>query len=537
MKIQSKVPQSSSYEVFLQFIPIDPDTGESGVLSRGCFEMWVKSRKNAPKKPEASFRKAIIAHLRAKDGRRPFDPYSEKLVLEALRKRRIWPCFSGYTTDKGILKIGSKGFKKLGYHEEKSISDLSPVEDAPKQKKRSAVLKKKIVQKSNKVVTPPVSTPEHYFPGIDNDLSTFDLFLEDFGLLKGEENALDPNVFSEENISVLETFCDVTPFEIRHVKELRKETDLLFMQYFGLENYMKNNEDICGDIKLLRFLRQFEYNHEKAKQQIEEYLNWRVTFQVESIRTCLLDMDANMEKLKPVFKIGKLQNNVLPFFGQKVNGDVIDIFIVRKQTAEDENNMLQYLNDHISISEFRNRLSRIKRRVVKSKLLVDLTAINDDSSWESFPGFDQFGFEGVPIYKKSVANLSNLNISFSTQPEISGNYDWFYTIKFWRWYLLQLQHAHNTYNPQQIDEVHVVGRGYIFNVVALNVLAKPLKDYCKGIHLYSSASDLHKNFDRNILPKRFGGIVDDPIGGAVSRICLSALKPRDFDNRNQSFLT
>lgn len=52
----------SSFEVFMQFSK--PVNGSSRILSKECFETWVKTRRNGCKKPEFSFRKALIAHCK-----------------------------------------------------------------------------------------------------------------------------------------------------------------------------------------------------------------------------------------------------------------------------------------------------------------------------------------------------------------------------------------------------------------------------------------------------------------------------------------
>lgn len=54
----------SSFEVFQMFAPPD-EFGSSRILSKECFELWVKTRRNGLKSPEHSFRKALIAHRKS----------------------------------------------------------------------------------------------------------------------------------------------------------------------------------------------------------------------------------------------------------------------------------------------------------------------------------------------------------------------------------------------------------------------------------------------------------------------------------------
>eukprot|EP00924_Labyrinthula_sp_SR-Ha-C_P013483 maker-scaffold_5-snap-gene-4.5-mRNA-1 protein AED:0.01 eAED:0.01 QI:139/1/1/1/0.25/0.2/5/137/351 len=111
----------SSYEVFMYFAPEDPN-GRSRILSKECFEMWVGTRRNGVKRPEHSFRKALIAHLSGKDGRRPFTQSVENIVLREIRRKETWPCFRN-RNESQVVNIGKKGFRHLGFHEAKSKAD------------------------------------------------------------------------------------------------------------------------------------------------------------------------------------------------------------------------------------------------------------------------------------------------------------------------------------------------------------------------------------------------------------------------------
>ena len=100
----------SSYEIFVNF------ANKNQVLSKECYEMWVATRRNGVRNAEFSFRKALIAHLTGKDGRRPFPPGIERIVLHELRKKKTWPCFA-HRSEAHIVNIGKNGFNKPGYHE------------------------------------------------------------------------------------------------------------------------------------------------------------------------------------------------------------------------------------------------------------------------------------------------------------------------------------------------------------------------------------------------------------------------------------
>ena len=67
------------------------------------------------KHPEQSFHRTLISHVRGRDGRKPFTPKVEEMVLEQLRRKdkNIWDlCFP-----RNYLNVGRIGFRHLGYHE------------------------------------------------------------------------------------------------------------------------------------------------------------------------------------------------------------------------------------------------------------------------------------------------------------------------------------------------------------------------------------------------------------------------------------
>ena len=61
-----------------------------------------------------------------RDGRRPFPPDLEPLVVREIRKKETWPCFAG-STDSKVLNIGKKGFRHHAFHESLRASPATPV--------------------------------------------------------------------------------------------------------------------------------------------------------------------------------------------------------------------------------------------------------------------------------------------------------------------------------------------------------------------------------------------------------------------------
>lgn len=109
----------TSLEVFLRFVKEREDNSidASGVLSPGCFDEWVRTRKSMLKAPQESFRRTLTAHVTGLDGRKPFPPKVEQALLIELRQQRIWPCFKGVIVKGRRSNIGMQGFRTLGWHE------------------------------------------------------------------------------------------------------------------------------------------------------------------------------------------------------------------------------------------------------------------------------------------------------------------------------------------------------------------------------------------------------------------------------------
>jgi len=109
-----------SIQVFSKYIMRDEVTGEceaSKILSQECYEDWVRSRRKLPQKPPEAFRRALTAHVRGVDGRKPFPEDVEQSLLRELRKKRVWQCFRNVER---CGSIGVQGFPALGFHEQKA---------------------------------------------------------------------------------------------------------------------------------------------------------------------------------------------------------------------------------------------------------------------------------------------------------------------------------------------------------------------------------------------------------------------------------
>lgn len=127
--------EESSYKIFQRFTKYY-DNGKcdaSGIIGKECYKLWVKSRKYPPKSPHEAFRRAVTAHIRGNDGRRPFSEAAERSLLKELRKKKQWDAFSGTEH-----LVGVKGFTSLGHHE-KLRKGLNPQTN----KRKVAAMKKR----------------------------------------------------------------------------------------------------------------------------------------------------------------------------------------------------------------------------------------------------------------------------------------------------------------------------------------------------------------------------------------------------------
>eukprot|EP00924_Labyrinthula_sp_SR-Ha-C_P005170 maker-scaffold_1-snap-gene-23.24-mRNA-1 protein AED:0.02 eAED:0.02 QI:140/1/1/1/0/0/3/260/409 len=118
---------ATSYQIFMQFVKRSTDNSVdvSQVISKPCFQMWIQTRVEMPKKPEESFRKAVTAHLRGADRRKPFPADVEFELLKLVRKKHVWPAFLGTNSIVGII-----GFQGKGHWEKQKLTGIEkPAEE------------------------------------------------------------------------------------------------------------------------------------------------------------------------------------------------------------------------------------------------------------------------------------------------------------------------------------------------------------------------------------------------------------------------
>mmetsp|Transcript_12651 Transcript_12651/g.16438 ORF Transcript_12651/g.16438 Transcript_12651/m.16438 type:complete len:252 (+) Transcript_12651:95-850(+) len=168
---ESTAKEVSSFKVFKLFTKYDKENScdASGIVSKECFQKWKESRKKAPKNAQEAFRRALTAHIRGVDGRRPFPEEVEASLLAEVRKKKVWNCFEGC---EGCF-IGVQGFPSLGFHESKrnavKVANVRP--SFVPEKKEVSVSRKRIHEDSiwNMKPVSEVDTFDHLNAHIDDD--------------------------------------------------------------------------------------------------------------------------------------------------------------------------------------------------------------------------------------------------------------------------------------------------------------------------------------------------------------------------------
>eukprot|EP00924_Labyrinthula_sp_SR-Ha-C_P009469 snap_masked-scaffold_2-processed-gene-24.21-mRNA-1 protein AED:1.00 eAED:1.00 QI:0/0/0/0/1/1/4/0/302 len=123
----------TSYQVFEHFIYRNKIQKfvDQKIVSKECFEFWVKTRVSCLKHPEESFQRVVTAHLRGADSRKPFPADVEANLLSQIRKVLLEDkhpfnsCFQikEKANFKNIKIMRKKFFKPYGFHEKESNAE------------------------------------------------------------------------------------------------------------------------------------------------------------------------------------------------------------------------------------------------------------------------------------------------------------------------------------------------------------------------------------------------------------------------------
>eukprot|EP00924_Labyrinthula_sp_SR-Ha-C_P016004 maker-scaffold_4-snap-gene-16.4-mRNA-1 protein AED:0.02 eAED:0.07 QI:0/0/0.5/1/1/1/2/92/524 len=514
-RILSKSP--TGIDIFKKYVPLDP--GRSNIFSKACYEEWLNTRRKRPKEPQPSFRKAIIAHLRAKDGRRPFSEMEETIVLEELRRNEPWPCFKN-NQGRCFENVGTRTTKQPGFHESKHLKRKRNNIESNTNKE---AIKTSPEKKTDKVKAS--ATAKNSVEDVVVDIE-FSVLLEDKKFLESIELGQDQTIrnFPFETESILNTFCDVSEDEINLVKVIKPTIIKLYSEHYDEFDVDIKYPDVCGDLKILRLLRSCYYDFNKAITRTKETIHWRQTYSLDKIRQNLLKTNPCFHSLKKGFMIGN-NGGYFAFFSLLSNGNILDHITLKKRHPKDLDQLLSGLTEHYIVIEFRSifidRLSRIKRKVVCVECIMDFSEVNDKNSWSSIQEFDSAGF----------AMKEEPRLSKGEFDEFFSEYNWFEFCRKCAWWLKRVFNANTTYSPNVFNSLHVVGYGYIYNVFIINIiqtgLGKNRKEE-KILHLHSSHKELQKFFisiaERDELPKCLGGNIESFIGTDLSLLCLNSLR-------------
>ncbi|KAH9260684.1 hypothetical protein BASA81_001151 [Batrachochytrium salamandrivorans] len=112
-----------SIRLFRDSMVIRPDGSidASGVVSKACFQEWLKARNINESVGDAKrYQRVLSNHLSGVDGRCPFTEEEEEAILKVVRRKERWPCFGPN------ISIGHTGFRSKGYHEKQRERDSLP---------------------------------------------------------------------------------------------------------------------------------------------------------------------------------------------------------------------------------------------------------------------------------------------------------------------------------------------------------------------------------------------------------------------------
>jgi len=92
--------QESSIAVFRRFLVVTKvgdamlNVDASRVVSKECYQHWLKTRIGGTNEPERTFQRSLTAHLTGSDGRQAFLSEEEAAILKVVRIKRVWFVFN-----------------------------------------------------------------------------------------------------------------------------------------------------------------------------------------------------------------------------------------------------------------------------------------------------------------------------------------------------------------------------------------------------------------------------------------------------------
>ena len=244
----------------------------------------------------------------------------------------------------------------------------------------------------------------------------------------------------------------------------------------------------------------------ESLREIKLFLAWRKKYNVENIYDSLISENMCFESLRTELTIGK-NGGCYPFFSQSENGDITDIWVLRKQNDDSEEEIQQDLFSHIKLNEFRSividRLSYVKRRVVMFKVIYDLRVIKDSPD----------------------DHMQSNELKPEQAPRLV---DWWTALKKWEGFLKELIAMYSRWYGGSLSRCHVFGTGNVFKLFTSRI-AKKIFGLAIGndVNVLANQSDYHKVLEESFGDKRnwptfLDGGTKDPHNTELSQKKLSS---------------
>ena len=315
---------------------------------------------------------------------------------------------------------------------------------------------------------------------------------------------------AQTDYTILETFEDVSAVEVskvRHLKTLLKETYAKYWRdYYQVDREISFPSDVCGDVKLLRTLRLCSGNVDKTVDEVKKFLTWRKEYDIEDIRSLLIEKNYSLEELRERVVI-RDRHLFFPLFAQDACGDFIDVYGLSPKAENYVALIPDYFRTYATICEFKSivldRLSRLQRRVIKVSIVINGSVVTDSQPLQQPPDRNQ-----------------------------SSTGDWWKAIKLWGWFLEQNFTMHYRWYGGTIRNLYFLDVGGFSKRILKVITSLYLRKFNGEIDVLDTPEGKVRVLqdsigERNRWPRCVGGGCADPVISEVSNKRLSKLRTID----------
>jgi len=147
-KMDTFISRGTSLMLFRKWLIKDSSKIDaSDVVSKACFDDWCLGRPNLSSEGLCrTFQRVLKAHITGSEGREPFHNDEEAAILKVIRKKQIWPAFTGTK-----LTIGCRGFRGYGFHErQQTLNSSSNESPLPQQQLVARYVEDPTISKRNR---------------------------------------------------------------------------------------------------------------------------------------------------------------------------------------------------------------------------------------------------------------------------------------------------------------------------------------------------------------------------------------------------